>query len=405
MPRRLGARVARPEIAGRRVYSDAQEHYTQPVATEREMSQLDVLVDEVHAGRTANGFRLAPNEGVGELDRSKQGLGEDFRAGDGRSRPSISERAGEAHSLRSEAHVMRELDRLLFLEIGRAVDRQDGTVAKAGQAEQLTAQQPSPGAERPGAAVLNDEAGVGGQVLHGDVADHVARGSTGGPQGQSDRITGQVAREQQITFGLEAVEQGLPGEAAEIGGERGFGAACLTADADLRQMRHQYLEADHSAFDALLQYLDGGDVAGVPQDGGGAVADLAHCGDRHFAPDIRSKARRKVRVGQALQPLEIGAAEDKADRGELRPVERTGRALDPALDFKPTLGSWRRRRWTCDFLARRRDCRRGALRGGGDRMNGKKGAQQHAPAASRRVSESRQWTPFERHRGAPSPFQ
>ena len=61
---------------------------------------------------------------------------------------------------------------------------------------------------------------------------------------------------------------------------------CVAAHAHLRQMRHQHAEADHSVGDVLLGHLDRGDVARVPQDGRGAVADFADDGDRLVVADV-----------------------------------------------------------------------------------------------------------------------
>ncbi len=95
---------------------------------------------------------------------------------------------------------MADLDGLLFLEVGRAEDGQRGAVAEAGKAEHLSAQQSAPAAERLRPAVLNDEVGIGGQALDGDVADDVARRGSGRAQRQPDGVAGQVAREQQVAL-------------------------------------------------------------------------------------------------------------------------------------------------------------------------------------------------------------
>ena len=62
------------------------------------------------------------------------------------------------------------------------------------------------------------------------------------------------------------------------------------------KVRHQHPEMDDAVVDALLGDLDRGDIAGIAQDGGGAVADLAH--------DRRS-ARRGRRYG-AISRSEVG---------------------------------------------------------------------------------------------------
>src|SRR5437868_1583514 len=174
MPRRLGARELRTEIARDGVDAEAQEHDSQPVAGERETIETDVLIDEVHADGTTDRFRLAANEGIGELDVGEQRSGKDRGAGHSRPRPCIREGSRQAHPLRPQAHVVRQLDGLLLLEIGRAEEGKDGSVAETGEAEQLAAKQPTPGTERLRAAVLNGEIGISRQVLHRDIAYHAA---------------------------------------------------------------------------------------------------------------------------------------------------------------------------------------------------------------------------------------
>ena len=66
-----------------------------------------------------------------------------------------------------------------------------------------------------------------------------------------------------------------------------LGAFRLTADADLSKARHQDLEVDDPVPDALLGYLDGSDVAGVAENGGRAVTDLAYRRDRYILTDKR----------------------------------------------------------------------------------------------------------------------
>ena len=70
---------------------------------------------------------------------------------------------------------MRDLDCLLLLEVGSAVDREDGPVGEAGETEQLAPDQTAPRAERLRTAVLHHQVRVCGKPLHGDVANDVAR--------------------------------------------------------------------------------------------------------------------------------------------------------------------------------------------------------------------------------------
>ena len=164
--------------------------------------------------------------------------------------------------------------------------------------------------------------------------DIAGRGA-GRPQRQAHGVAGKVAREQQIALGFVAVEHRLLGQLAEIAGEDAFGAGRVAAHPHLRQMRHQHLEADDSVGDSLLGHLDRGDVAGVAQDGRGAVADFADDGDRHVVADEGRVGASESRARESLQPLELGAAKDEMDRAEFGTVERAGRALDPAFDFEP----------------------------------------------------------------------
>jgi len=101
---------------------------------------------------------------------------------------------------------VRQLDRLLLLEVGRAVNGERRAIAEASQPEQLTAEQPAPAAERLGAAVLDDEIGISRQALDGDVANHFAGCSSRRTKRQAHGVAGQVARQQKIALGLVAVE-------------------------------------------------------------------------------------------------------------------------------------------------------------------------------------------------------
>ncbi len=94
--------------------------------------------------------------------------------------------------------------------------------------------------------------------------------------------------------------------------------------------------------DPLLGDLDRRDIACVAQDRRGAVADLAHGRDRNVAAHERRIGRGELGAGEALEAVELGAAQHEMDRLELGAVERARRPLDAALNFEPAL---RRRRW------------------------------------------------------------
>src|SRR6185312_3016796 len=213
---------------------------------------------------------------------------------------------------------------LLLVEIRGAENRKRGSVAEAGEAEHLRPKKPAPRPELVRAAVLDVEVDITERSLDGDVADHVARSAAGGAERQPNRVARQVAREKQVAFRLVAVEHRLLRQLIEVAGDDPFGAARISAHADLRQMRHQHLELDGAAADGLLRHLDGGDIAGVTKDRPGAVADLAHHRDRHVATDERRIGACKLLWSEALQPVELGAAKDKMDGAILRLVERAG---------------------------------------------------------------------------------
>src|SRR5438270_3818845 len=99
------------------------------------MVEFDRLVDEIEPDGTADRFRLAANERVGKLRRCEQGARKHRCVGYGRPRPRVSEGAGEGHSLGPKAHVMRDLDRLLLLQVRGAIDGEDGPVAEPGETE------------------------------------------------------------------------------------------------------------------------------------------------------------------------------------------------------------------------------------------------------------------------------
>src|SRR5206468_12187369 len=127
--------------------------------------------------------------------------------------------------------------------------------------------------------------------------------------------------------------QGTPRETPEVSGEHSLGAACLATDPYLRQMRHQHLEAHDTAFDALLWHLNSRDVPGVVQNRRRAVTNFANGRDWYLAPDVWSEAGTEIGAGQALEALEVGAAQGEADGLELGPIERAGRARDTPLDL------------------------------------------------------------------------
>ena len=62
-------------------------------------------------------------------------------------------------------------------------------------------------------------------MLDGDVADDIARRRAGRAQRQPDGVAGKIARKQQVTLGVEAVEHRLLGQLVEIAGDDLLGAA------------------------------------------------------------------------------------------------------------------------------------------------------------------------------------
>ena len=70
---------------------------------------------------------------------------------------------------------MCDLDCLLLLQVGSAVDREDRAVGEAGETKQLAPDQSAPRAERLRTAVLHHQVRVCGKSLHSDVANDVAR--------------------------------------------------------------------------------------------------------------------------------------------------------------------------------------------------------------------------------------
>ena len=124
---------------------------------------------------------------------------------------------------------MAELQDLLLLHVGRGVERDGGAVAQAGQAIELPAQL---AAEPPGIArgiILYVEIRLERRAHHRHVADQFARRVARRPQRQPHVITGQVARQQQIAFGIEAVEHRIARQPVEIAGDQRFRAASVAA--------------------------------------------------------------------------------------------------------------------------------------------------------------------------------
>ena len=145
-PSRLGDQKA-AGIDGLRVEPEPNETDAKAVAREPDFVELHVLVDVVQAGRRADRLRLPPDKRVADLERVQERAGEDARVGNRRPRPRIGEVVADAEALRAEPEIVRQLDRLLLVEIGGAEDRQHGPVAKPGETEDLAAEKTAPAAE------------------------------------------------------------------------------------------------------------------------------------------------------------------------------------------------------------------------------------------------------------------
>jgi len=253
---------------------------------------------------------------------------------------------------------VRDLEGLLLVEIGRAVEGEDGAVAKPGQAEKLAADQSAPAAELARAQILNGEVDQGRRVLDDHLADHLAPGLAGRAQRQPDIVAGQVAGQQQVALGLVAVEHLALGQLLEIAGDGPLGAAGVAAHAQADETRHQHLEADNAVGDALLGHLDRGDIAGVAQDGGGAIANLANDRDRMLLPDIGRESGTERLGRQTAKIVEPDVAQGETDVSIFGTIQRAGRAFDLAFDGKAGAGVFRAvRRGAHDLLAGRRQRR------------------------------------------------
>ena len=191
-----------------------------------------------------------------------------------------------------------------------------------------------------------------------DLADHLAPRLAGRAQRQPDIVAGQVAGQQQIALGLVAVEHLALGQLLEIEGDGPLGAAGVAAHAQADETRHQHLEADRAVGDALLGHLDRGDITGVAQDGGGAVANLADDRDRMLLADKGRKSRSERLGRQAAQIVELDVAQGEADVAIFGAIQRARRAFDVAFDGEARAGVFRTvRRGADDLLAGRRQWR------------------------------------------------
>src|SRR5687768_2923947 len=199
----------------------------------------------------------------------------------------------------------------------------------------LAAQHPAPAAELVRAEILDVGDQGSGLAAHRHLADHLAAAGARGLQRQPDVEAGKIAGEEQIALRLVAVEHVPPGEPAEIAGDDPLRAAGIAAHPYRDQLRHQHLEAQIAVGDALLGYLDGGDIAGVAKDRGGAVPYLANDRDRLLAAEIGLEGGAQSRLRHFLQPPERDAARGEADVPKRLALERAGRPLDSAFDAEP----------------------------------------------------------------------
>ena len=211
---------------------------------------------------------------------------------------------------------MSDLDDLLFLEIERRIDRDEGRIAKPGEPVYLPAKLPAPA---PGLAcreILDD--GVECIRLADDrhFADQFARRGPGGLERQLDVITGDIARQQQIAFGAVAVEHLIFGQFRQIARQFGLGPAGLAARADRRHPGVKHLKPDNSIFDPLGRHLDRGEISLVAQIGRGAVANFADyrywlVGPGIIVPGAAHLARRR-----ALEIVELDIGQLDPDIGK-----------------------------------------------------------------------------------------
>ena len=159
----------------------------------------------------------------------------------------------------------------------------------------------------------------------------------------------------------------LAGQPVEIGGDQPLRAPGLAAHPDLDQLRHQHGEADAAVGDALLGHLDRSDIAGLAEQGRGAVPDLADRRDVEFLALERGPGGAELLGRQPAQVVEGDVLQGEADVLIFGPVERAGRAFDAALDAEPGAGRLDRRwRWPVDLLAGRSGGRLGQGRGRND---------------------------------------
>src|SRR5206468_4499821 len=103
--------------------------------------------------------------------------------------------------------------------------------------------------------------------------------------------------------------------------------------AHLRQMRPQDPEANDSGGDALFGDLNRGDIAGVAQDGRGAIADFADDGDRLVVADVGRVRGAELTGAEPLQPFELHPANREVNVAKFRTVEGARGALDSAFDL------------------------------------------------------------------------
>ena len=248
----------------------------------------------------------------------------------------------------------------------------------------------APAAELARAQVLNGEVDQGRRVLDDHLADHLAARLAGRAERKPDIVAGQVAGQQQIALGLVAVEHLPLGQLPEIAGDRPLGPAGVAAHAQADELRHQHLEADGAVGDALLGHLDRGDIAGLAQDGGGAIADLADDRDRMLLADKGRESRAKRLGRQAAQIVELDVAQGEADIAIFGAIERARRAFDVAFDGEARARLFRTlRRGARDLFAGRRQRRHDLRLGHGRQEEGAARGQRPFQAAKAAFRECR----------------
>ena len=268
-------------------------------------------------------------------------------------RPGIGEAAAKPQAFVAQREIMADLEHLLFIEIGGRGRRDAGAIPHAGQAVELGAQLPG---KAPGFArriILDVVVDFNGRVADADFADHVPRPGAGGLERQADIEAGNIARQQQVTLGIDAIEGLIDGETIEIARHQPFVGTGIAAQADGGEFGVKHFEADVAAFDTLRRHLHGGKIALGAQDGGSGIADFADDGDRVLGTQIGRIGGRELGSGDGAEIVETGAGESDPDRGIGRIGERTGAAFDIAFDRQ----SRRRRRCLAaagiDFLPSR----------------------------------------------------